>query len=122
MADAARYRELVEQFGRGWEKGDVETLVAVFDPAATLLEGPFGTQLTGLDEIRAYWKDIPLNHAEVRFRYGEIFVAGPWFAVEFKCTYRRRRTGEWVEVAGALFCETKDGKLSEMRMYWERRP
>jgi ketosteroid isomerase-like protein len=46
---------------------------------------------------------------------------GPWFATEFRCTYLRRRTGEAVDVKGALFCETREGKLAEMRMYWERR-
>jgi len=49
-------------------------------------------------------------------------VAGPWFATEFRCTYRRRRTGEWVDARGAMFCETKDDKITEMRMYWHRHP
>jgi len=51
-----------------------------------------------------------------------VYVAGPWFATEFRCTYRRRRSGEWVDARGAIFCETKDGKITEMRMYWHRQP
>ncbi len=66
------------------------------------------------------WKDVPQNQADVTFKAGELFVAGPWFAAEFRCTYRRRRSGEWVDARGAIFCETKDGKISEMRMYWHR--
>jgi hypothetical protein len=54
------------------------------------------------------------------FRFGEVFVAGPWFATEFKCTFRRRRTGHKIVVRGALFCETSGDLLSEMRMYWDR--
>jgi len=27
-----------------------------------------------------------------------------------------------VDGRGAIFCETKDGKISEMRMYWHRSP
>jgi ketosteroid isomerase-like protein len=45
---------------------------------------------------------------------------GPWFSAEFKCTFRRRRTGEPVDVRGAIFCETADGLISEMRMYYHR--
>src|SRR5216117_2226610 len=76
----------------------------------------------GIDAIRDYWKDVPLNQAEVTFRSGELYEAGPWFATEFRCTYRRRRTGDWVDARGAMFCETKDGKVTEMRMYWHRYP
>ena len=32
----------------------------------------------------------------------------------------RRRTGDWVEARGAIFCETAGGKITEMRMYWHR--
>jgi len=116
------YRELVDTFGRGWEQGDIDALLSVFTPDAVFLETPFGEAGTGLAAIRAYWKDVPLNQAEVSFRSGEIYAAGPWFATEFRCTYRRRRTGDRVDARGAMFCETKDGKISEMRMYWHRYP
>lgn len=116
------YRELVDTFGRGWERGDVETIASLFAPDAVFLEAPFADRETGIDAIRAYWKDVPTNQAEVSFRAGEIYVAGPWFSTEFRCTYRRRRTGEWVDARGALFCETKDGKITEMRLYWHRNP
>lgn len=114
------HRPLLEAFGRAWEQGDVEALVAVFTPDALFLESPFGTPAKGAAAIRAYWRDLPANQAEVTFRTGEIYVAGPWFATEFRCSYRRRRTGERVEIKGAMFCETQDDKIGEMRMYWHR--
>ena len=116
------YRQLLEAFGRGWQGGDVDAIVAVFSPDAVFLETPFSERSVGSDAIRAYWKDVPTNQAEVTFKSGEIYTAGPWFATEFRCTYRRRRTGEWVDARGAIFCETKDGKIAEMRMYWHRYP
>jgi len=121
-AMSAVYRELLEQFGSAWERGDVDAIAAVFAPDAVFLGTPFGERTAGTDAIRAYWKDVPLNQAEVTFKAGEIHAAGPWFAAEFRCTYRRRRTGEWVDTRGAIFCETKDGKINEMRMYWHRNP
>lgn len=119
MSDA--FRSLIDAFGQGWERGDAEAIAAVFADDAVFLDQPFGTKESGLAAIRAYWVDLPKNQAEVTFRAGEILSAGPWFATEYRCTYRRRRTGEWVDVRGALFCETKDGKISEMRMYWHRK-
>jgi len=117
---SAAYRELVDTLGKGWEKGDVEAICSVFADDAVFIETPFSPPDSGLAAIRAYWRDIPLTQAEVSFKSGEIYVAGPWFATEFRCTFRRRRTGEQVDARGALFCETKDGKISEMRMYWHR--
>jgi ketosteroid isomerase-like protein len=118
----ATYRELVDTFGAAWERGDLEAIVSVFTPDAVFLETPFSDKAVGSAAIREYWKDVPANQAEVSFRSGEIYSAGPWFATEFRCIYRRRRTGEWVDARGAIFCETKEGKVSEMRMYWHRHP
>lgn len=117
---SAAFRELVDTLGRGWEKGDVEAICSVFCDDAVFIETPFSPPDSGIAAIRAYWRDIPRTQAEVSFKSGEIYVAGPWFATEFRCTFRRRRTGEQVDARGALFCETKDGKISEMRMYWHR--
>jgi len=116
------YRELVDAFGMAWERGDVEAITALFTPEAVFLETPFGERSVGIAAIRDYWKDVPTNQAEVSFRSGEIYVAGPWFATEFRCTYRRRRTGEPVDARGAIFFETQDGKITELRMYWHRNP
>jgi ketosteroid isomerase-like protein len=82
--------------------------------------GPFDPPLRGREAIREYWKDISLEQAEISFRFGEIYLAGPWFATEIRCTFRRRRKGEMVDIRGALFCETRDGKIAEMRLYWHR--
>jgi len=114
------YRQLIDTFGKGWEQGDVDALAGVFTPDAVFIETPFSEPLAGVAAIRGYWKDVPLHQSEVSFRAGEIYAAGPWFATEFRCTYRRRRTGDKVDARGAVFCETKDGKISEMRMYWHR--
>jgi len=120
VSNAARYRELVETFGRGWEQGDLDLLTSVFTPDAIYLETPFSSEDKGTAAIRKAWEGVRLSHADVSFRCGEIYAAGPWFATEFRCTFRRRRTGEPVDARGAMFCETVGDKISEMRMYWHR--
>lgn len=113
-------RRLIDAFGAGWTAGDAGLLTSVFTPDAVFIETPFSSPINGLEGIRSYWADVPYHQSEVGFVSGEVFAAGPWFSVEFKCTFRRRRTGEWVEARGAIFCETKDDLISEMRMYWHR--
>ena len=69
---SAAYRELLERFGAGWERGDVDAIAAVFAPDGTFLGTPFGERTAGIDAIRGYWKDVPLNQADVTFKAGEI--------------------------------------------------
>ncbi len=116
-----QYERLIGEFGKGWEKGAAERLAALFTEDAVLMPDPFVTPLRGRDAIQRYWTDIPREQAEITFKRGEIVVAGPaGFSVEFRCRFRRRRTGEWLDVRGALFCETAGDHISEMRMYWHR--
>ena len=115
-------RGLIDTFGQGWSRPNIDQLMSVYAPDAVLVETPFAEPLRGTDAIRRYWLDVPLHQSEILFSSGEIYGAGPWFSTEFKCVFRRKRTGEWVEARGAIFCETKAGLISEMRMYWHRQP
>lgn len=115
-----QYAALVDRFGEGWQKGDSDGIASLFTDEAAFMPDPFSAPIRGRAEVREYWRDIPREQAEILFKSGEIFVAGPWFSVEFRCRFRRRRTGDWVDVRGALFCETEAGLIAEMRMYWHR--
>lgn len=118
----AAARELVDTFARGWSKANIDLILSVYDSDATFVEAPFTEPLKGSAAIRRYWSEVPANQSEVTVTTGEIYAAGPWFATEFKAVFRRRRTGEWIEARGAIFCETENGRIAEMRMYWHRRP
>lgn len=113
-------RELMDTLARGWSRARLDTIMSVFAEDAVFLETPFAKPTVGLAEIRKWWADVPYNQSEISCLTGEIYAAGPWFSTEFKLTFRRRRTGEWIEARGAIFCETAGGKISEMRMYWHR--
>ena len=115
-------RELMDNFARGWSKGQIDLIVSVFSPDAVFVETPFAEPLRGSEALRRYWSEVPANQSEIAVTTGEIFAAGPWFATEFKAVFRRRRTGDWVEAKGAIFCETEAGRIAGMRMYWHRRP
>lgn len=122
MTDTSKeqFEVLITRFGSGWEKGRTDEIVGVFAATAAFRPDPHATPITGHEAIRAYWKDIPFTQAEIKFRSGEVFTVGPWFAVEFKCTFRSRRTGELMDVRGMMACETADALITEMRLYWQR--
>jgi ketosteroid isomerase-like protein len=111
-------RTLIDTFGRGWSKGDVDLLMSVLAPGVIFIDNPFSEPIRGTEAVRRYWLEVPYNQSEVSFSSGEIYSAGPWFSTEFKCVFRRRRTGEWIDTRGAVFCETEGERIVEMRMYW----
>jgi ketosteroid isomerase-like protein len=113
-------RSLIDLFGQGWSRGDVDLLMSIYSPDIMFLETPFSQPMRGTEAVRRYWLDVPLHQSEINFSFGEIFAAGHWFSTEFKCVFRRKRTGELVDARGAIFCETDGEKITEMRMYWHR--
>lgn len=115
-------RLLVDTFGKGWAKGNVDLLLSVFSDEAAFIPTPHAEPLRGMAAIREYWVETPYHQSEITFSSGEIFAAGPWFSTEYRCVFRRRRTGQWIDVRGAMFCETEGEKISEMRLYWIREP
>ncbi|MSR06165.1 MAG: nuclear transport factor 2 family protein [Gemmatimonadetes bacterium] len=114
------YASLVGEFARAWERGLPGAMAEVFTVEGVLVPSPFDAPVMGRSAIAQYWREVPLEQGDVSFRFGEIFVAGPWFSTEFKCAFRRLRTGDDMEITGGMFCETSGGKISEMRMYWHR--
>jgi ketosteroid isomerase-like protein len=113
-------RQLIDAFAEGWSKARLDLICSVFADEAVFIETPFSSPLQGLPAIRRWWADVPYHQSEITCTTGEVYTAGPWFSTEFKVRFRRRRTGDWVEARGAMFCETAGGKISEMRMYWHR--
>jgi len=113
-------RDLADTFATAWSRGKVDLLLSVFSEDAVLIETPFSAPIKGRAELRKWAGDIPYHQSEATFTVGEIFTVGPWFSAEFKLTFRRRRTGDWVEARGAMFAETSDAGITELRMYWHR--
>ena len=113
-------RSLIDTFGQGWSRGNVDLLMSVFVEDVVFVETPFSEPLRGTEAVRRYWLEVPLHQSEVTFSSGEIYAAGPWFSTEFKSVFRRKRSGEWVDARGAIFCETSGDRIGEMRMYWHR--
>jgi len=113
-------RTLIDAFGKGWSKADPELMIGIFSSEAVFIETPFSEPLKGADAIVSFCRETVFYQADITFTSGEIYAAGSWFSTEFKLDFQRRRTGEWVEARGAIFCETDGSKITEMRMYWHR--
>ena len=102
-------RSLIDSFGQGWAKSNIDLLASVFAPGAVFIETPFSEPIRGVEAIRRWWLDVPYSQSEISFSSGEIYAAGPWFSTEFKCVFRRKRTGEWVDAAARCSARRRAG-------------
>src|ERR1044072_6118026 len=75
-------RAIIDTFGKGWAKPDVDLLMSGFAPDAVFVETPFSAAIGGTEAIRRWWLDVPFSQSEITFSSGEIYAAGPWFSTE----------------------------------------
>ena len=59
------FRVLIDTFGKGWERGDVDAICSVFTEDAVFLETPFSTPDRGMAAIRAYWWPVDGSHTRI---------------------------------------------------------
>lgn len=89
MSDKLTYANLLAEFASRWNNTDVRQLLEPFAEDAVFVASPFEAPLAGVAAIEAYWRDVAFEQAELAFRHGEIYPAGPWFATDFRCTFGR---------------------------------
>ena len=63
-------RELLDNFAAAWSKAQIDKIVSIFNTDAVFQETPFAERLSGTDQIRRYWAEVPLqpvgNHRHYR--------------------------------------------------------
>jgi ketosteroid isomerase-like protein len=59
-------RALIDTFGQGWERGNLDLLMSVYADNVVFVETPFSSALKGVDEVRRYWADTPYHQSEVK--------------------------------------------------------
>src|SRR5215212_3316223 len=77
-------RTIIDTFGKGWSKPDIELLMSIFAPDAAFVETPFSAPILGSAAIRLWWLHVPFTQSDITFSSGEIYAACPWFSTEFK--------------------------------------
>jgi hypothetical protein len=57
-------RGLIDTFGIGWARPDLDVLMSVYAPEAVFVETPFSEALRGTEAIRRYWLEVPYNQSD----------------------------------------------------------
>ena len=113
----------LDEYGRAWERQDVEAFVNCFTADAVYHWGPFGAPLRGADEIRRRTQGAVAGQSEIAFRHEPLAVTpdGRGICI-WGVTYIDRQSGKRLEDEG-IFLVTFDtvGRCSEFREWWNAR-
>ena len=113
----------LDEYGRAWERQDVEAFVGCFTADAVYHWGPFGEPLRGTDEIRRRTQAAVAGQSEIAFRHEPLAVTpdGRGICI-WGVTYIDTQSGKRLEDEG-VFLVTFDahGRCSEFREWWNAR-
>jgi len=116
MAAVETMLALVHAYVDGFERGDLDALVSLFAPDATV-EDPVGTSpKAGLDEIRAFYAMSVATGAKLEL-LGEPRCAANYVAFPFAVKLEWQGKRQVIEVIDT-FRINDDGKITEMRAFF----
>ena len=112
----------LDEYGRAWERKDVDGFVGCFTPDATYYWGPWDEPLRGHDAIRGRTEEAIAGQEAVRFGHEPLAVtpdgrglARWWVSLDIA-------GGTVVELEG-IFLVTlgADGRCTDFREWWNER-
>jgi ketosteroid isomerase-like protein len=112
-------REWIDAYGDAWRRGDDEAVADLFTADAVYTSQPFRPPLTGVEEIRDYWRASTSTQEEVDLRFGEPMIVRNRVAVEWWA--RMRDGGREITLPGCLLLRFRaGGRCEELREYWHQ--
>ena len=111
----------IAAYGRAWEEGDPDAVVALFTEDASYRSSPFREPNLGHEGIRAYWSRAAGQQEGVQVRMGEPAVDGNVVAVEWWTTMDDPDDGEITLPVCLLLQFAPDGRCFDLREYWSVR-
>ena len=102
---------------RAWEALDLESIVALYAPAAAFSSQPFRDVYRGRDGVREYVSGAFADESEVRAWFGEPIVEGDRASIEWWAALRE--ADEEVTLAGTSVLRfDADGLVTDQRDTW----
>lgn len=123
-SDADAVMALLRQFGKAFNKGDVDGILAcVTDDFEWRLaagpDAPDGKIVRGKDAVRQALEDRDHEIEEMRFSETSVSIADGKVFGSFRAT-GRTRDGQAIDKRGIDIYEIRDGKIAVKDSYWKQ--
>ena len=124
----ARARDVVEAAYRAWNAGDLDKMLKDYDEKATYWSTARTAGVNGTAQIREYCRGQLTTFPGIQIEVTRLIESGDWVAVEYRLHGTHKgpletpsgtipATEKAIELAGAEFFETRDGKIVTERNY-----
>ena len=112
-------RRWAEVWERAWEAGDVEAVVALYDPDCTFSSEPFRVPYRGRDGVREYVSRVFADETDVRAWFASPLTDGDHASVEWWATLREG--GAEITLAGTSVLRfDPSGLVVDQRDTWNQ--
>lgn len=101
-------------------EGDLETIVALYAPDATLTNVNLPQPLEGAEGARRFWEDYRSLFSEIYSEFSHVVVQGDEAALEWTSVGKIAANGEPFEYDGVTMLTFRDGKVSSFRGYFDQ--
>jgi hypothetical protein len=119
MDGLAAARRWATTWRRGWERGDIDSIVALYADDAVFLSQPFRAARRGRDGVRQYVSEAFAEESDVRCWFGEPVVDDERAAVEWWAALAE--DGREITLAGVSVLRfAPDGRVVEQRDAWNQ--
>ena len=101
-------------------EGDLETIVALYAPDATLTNVNLPQPMEGTEGARKFWEDYRSLFSEIYSEFSHVVAQGDEAALEWASRGRIAANGEPFEYGGVTMLTFRDGKVSSFRGYFDQ--
>jgi hypothetical protein len=105
------------RFGDAWEATDIDAMVALFGPAASLQPTPFASLARGREAVADYWRAELADMRDVHFS-AQVLGAGDTYGIaHWRAAFERE--GEARARDGILLAALDArGRCTSLRLWW----
>ena len=114
--------ELMNKRFAAFKAGDMDDLVAFFDPDVVIetVDAPDPDTYHGHDGVRRWFNDVFGPWAAVHVEAEDIKESGPWTVALLHVSLRGEASGVELELPTAVFHQFRGGKIVRDRIYLDR--
>ncbi len=119
MITKEQAKNIIDTYGKAWEKRDAELVLTIFDKNAEFCERSFADSYKGHDAIRKYWTDkVVKDQKDIKFKLLSFWIDGDTVIAEWEVKFFEISKNEKKHIKEVAIMKIKNDKIVLSREYW----